>query len=82
VHNQQAARPQLHQDTTGVIFFAGRDVFCHFGRYLSGKMKGGSIPSFNGEIFAGMYRLCWIEHSKIQILQCIYKANFKCCKQP
>jgi len=41
------------------------------------KTKGGSIPSFNGEIFAGMYGLCWIQHSKIQILQYIYKANLK-----
>ena len=64
-----------------VIFFAGCNVFCHFGRYLSGKTKGGSIPSFNGEMFAGMNGLCWIEHSKIQILQHIYKANLKCRKQ-
>jgi len=46
------------------------------------KRKGGSIPSINGENFAGMYGLCWIAHSKIQILQYIYKANLKCCKQP
>ena len=50
MHNQQAARPQLHQDTTGSNYLCEALCFLPFWQISIGKTKGGSIPSFNGEI--------------------------------